>query len=188
MGYFVYFAKKMADFAWFCMILHFSNSVYIMSGQTFTKNAKNGQFLASFWNPEACGQTVLPGRSLMYIRTKISGKYKINIHRCPKICWWCQANFGDSSGAEGEPSSGLELLLKTSTETSYFGTSFWPQIFYRCGEEEESQILYKKVKSFLRFCSIQHEVITTTIRLLLSTVSTVFENHSKCRIRNCERS
>ena len=76
MGDFVYFAKKMADFAWFCMILHFSNSVYIMSGQTFTKNAKNGQFLASFWNPEACGQTVLPDGSIL-MRQKLMENAKI---------------------------------------------------------------------------------------------------------------
>ena len=34
--------------------------VYILNGQKFIKNAKNGQFR----KPEACGQTVLPDRSL----------------------------------------------------------------------------------------------------------------------------
>ena len=34
--------------------------VYILSGQKFIKNAKNSQFWRVFWNPEACGQTVLP--------------------------------------------------------------------------------------------------------------------------------
>ena len=28
--------------------------------QKFIKNAKKWPFLASFWKPEACGQTVLP--------------------------------------------------------------------------------------------------------------------------------
>ena len=39
--------------------------VYILSGQKLIKNAKNGPFLASFWKPEACGQTVLPDRSIL---------------------------------------------------------------------------------------------------------------------------
>ena len=39
--------------------------IYILSGQKFVKNAKNGPFWRVFWNPEACGQTVLPDRSLL---------------------------------------------------------------------------------------------------------------------------
>ena len=39
--------------------------VHILSGQNLIKNAKNGQFFASFWKPEACGQTVLPDRSIL---------------------------------------------------------------------------------------------------------------------------
>ena len=35
--------------------------VHILSGQKFIKN---WSILASFWTPEACGQTVLPDRSL----------------------------------------------------------------------------------------------------------------------------
>ena len=31
--------------------------IYILSGQKLIKNAKKGPFLASFWKPEACGQT-----------------------------------------------------------------------------------------------------------------------------------
>ena len=46
--------------------------VYILSRQKLIKNAKNG-FLASFWKPEACGQTVLPDRSVL-IRQKNGGK------------------------------------------------------------------------------------------------------------------
>ena len=34
-----------------------------MSGQKLVKNAKKWSILASFWKPEACGQTVLPDRS-----------------------------------------------------------------------------------------------------------------------------
>ena len=41
------------------------SNVYISSGQKFIKNAKNGPILASFWKPEAFGQTELPDRSLL---------------------------------------------------------------------------------------------------------------------------
>ena len=47
--------------------------VYILSGQKFIKNAKNGPFWRVFDKPEACGQTVLPDRSV-FNRTKIGGK------------------------------------------------------------------------------------------------------------------
>ena len=36
-----------------------------MSEQKFIKNAKNSQFWGVFEKPEACGQTVLPDRSLL---------------------------------------------------------------------------------------------------------------------------
>ena len=39
--------------------------VYILIGQKFIKNAKNGQFWWSFWKPEACGQAALPDRSVL---------------------------------------------------------------------------------------------------------------------------
>ena len=39
--------------------------VYILSGQKLIKNAKNGPFWRGFWKPEACGQTVLPDRSVL---------------------------------------------------------------------------------------------------------------------------
>ena len=45
-------------------IARLASYVYILSGQKLINNAKNGQFLASFWKSEACGQTVLPDRSL----------------------------------------------------------------------------------------------------------------------------
>ena len=38
--------------------------VYILSGQKLIKNAKNGQFWQVFEN-KACGQTVLPDRSVL---------------------------------------------------------------------------------------------------------------------------
>ena len=44
--------------------------VYILSGQKLIKKAKKLSILASFWKSEACGQTVLPDRSLL----KIGGK------------------------------------------------------------------------------------------------------------------
>ena len=39
--------------------------VYILSGQKLIKNAKKWSSLASFCNPKACGQTVLPDRSVL---------------------------------------------------------------------------------------------------------------------------
>ena len=39
--------------------------VYILSGQTFIKNAKKWSIFASFWKPEACCLTVLPDRSIL---------------------------------------------------------------------------------------------------------------------------
>ena len=39
--------------------------VYILSGQKLIKNAKKWSTLASFWKTEACGQTVLPDRSVL---------------------------------------------------------------------------------------------------------------------------
>ena len=38
--------------------------IYILSGQKFIKNAKNGQF-GDFWKSDDWGQTVLPDRSLL---------------------------------------------------------------------------------------------------------------------------
>ena len=38
---------------------------YILNGQKLIKNAKKLSILASFWIFEACGQTVLPDRSLL---------------------------------------------------------------------------------------------------------------------------
>ena len=38
--------------------------VYILNEQKLIKNAKKWSILASFWKPEACGQTVLPDRSV----------------------------------------------------------------------------------------------------------------------------
>ena len=39
--------------------------VYILSGQKLIKNGQKWCILASFWKPEACGQTVLPDRSVL---------------------------------------------------------------------------------------------------------------------------
>ena len=39
--------------------------VFILSGQKFVKNAKNGPFWRVFEKTEACGQTVLPDRSIL---------------------------------------------------------------------------------------------------------------------------
>ena len=39
--------------------------VYILRGQKLIENAKNGPFWRVFEKPEACGQTVLPARSVL---------------------------------------------------------------------------------------------------------------------------
>ena len=39
--------------------------VYILSGQKFIQKCQKYSILASFWKPEACGQTVLPDRSVL---------------------------------------------------------------------------------------------------------------------------
>ena len=39
--------------------------VYILSGRKLIKNGKNDPFWRVFWKPEACGQTVLPDRSVL---------------------------------------------------------------------------------------------------------------------------
>ena len=43
---------------------HCERSVYILRRQKLIKNAKNGPF-GEFLKPEACGQTVLPDRSVL---------------------------------------------------------------------------------------------------------------------------
>ena len=48
-----------------------TSKVYIFSGQKLSKSAKNSQF----WKLEACGQTVLPDRSIL-IGQKIVGKWQ----------------------------------------------------------------------------------------------------------------
>ena len=54
--------------------------VYNLRGQKFIKN---GQFLASFWKPEACGQTVLPERPISMgqklVKNAKSEKFKWDI-------------------------------------------------------------------------------------------------------------
>ena len=49
--------------------------VYILSGQKLIKNA----ILATFWKPEACGQTVLPDRSVLI------GQKLVENAKIPKI-------------------------------------------------------------------------------------------------------
>ena len=54
---------------------------YILSGQKFTKNAKNSQFWRVFDKPETCGQTVLPDRSLLKVQ-KFVENAKIEKFKC----------------------------------------------------------------------------------------------------------
>ena len=52
-----------------------------MSGQKFTENAKHGQFWRVFEKPRACGQTVLPDRSVI-IGQKLAENTKIQKFKC----------------------------------------------------------------------------------------------------------
>ena len=42
--------------------------VYILSGQKLIEKCQKWSTLASFWKSKACGQTVLPDRSILYGR------------------------------------------------------------------------------------------------------------------------
>ena len=55
--------------------------VYILSRQKLVKNAKNGQFWRVFKKTEACGQTVLPDRSVL-IGQKLTENAKIKKFKC----------------------------------------------------------------------------------------------------------
>ena len=55
--------------------------VYILSGQKLIDNAKNWSILASFWKPKACGQTVLPDKSVL-IGQELVKKVKIQKFKC----------------------------------------------------------------------------------------------------------
>ena len=55
--------------------------VYILNRQKLIKNAKKWSILASFWKPEACGQTVLPDRSVL-IGQKMVENAKIQKFKC----------------------------------------------------------------------------------------------------------
>ena len=57
-----------------------ASSVYILSGQKLIKMSKRS-ILASFWKPEACGQTVLPDRSVL-IGQKLMENAKIEKFKC----------------------------------------------------------------------------------------------------------
>ena len=57
-----------------------------MSRQKLIKNAKNGPFCASFWKPEACGQTVLPDRSVL-IGKKLVENAKIQKFKMRHFEW-----------------------------------------------------------------------------------------------------
>ena len=55
--------------------------VYILSEPMLIKNVQKGSILASFWKPEACGQTVLPDRSVL-IGQKLVENAKIEKFKC----------------------------------------------------------------------------------------------------------
>ena len=52
--------------------------VYILSGQKFIKNAKKKAKMEIFWIPEACGQIVLPDRSILIVK-KLVENVKIQL-------------------------------------------------------------------------------------------------------------
>ena len=60
---------------------YIASYVYILSGQKFIKNAKNAQFDEVFFKLEACGQTVLPDKSVL-IRQKLMKNAKIKKFKC----------------------------------------------------------------------------------------------------------
>ena len=55
--------------------------VYVLSGQKLMENDKKWSILASFWKPEAFGQTVLPDRSVL-IGQKMVENAKILKFKC----------------------------------------------------------------------------------------------------------
>ena len=61
--------------------------VYILSRQKFIENAKKSSILASFWKHEACGQTVLPDRSILI------GQKLVENAKIPKFKWDILSNF-----------------------------------------------------------------------------------------------
>ena len=52
--------------------------VFILNGQKLIKKCQKWSILASFWKPKACGQTVLPDRSVS-IRRKLVENPKIQM-------------------------------------------------------------------------------------------------------------
>ena len=75
--------------------------VYILSGQKLIKNAQKWCILASFWKPEACGQTVLPDRSVLigqkWVENAKIGKFKCDISANFQTMWQCLKNLSNWS-------------------------------------------------------------------------------------------
>ena len=97
--------------------------VYILSGQKLIKNAKNGPFLGSFSKPEACGQIVLPDRSLL-IRQKLVENAKIKNFKCDIL-----SNF--QTMCKGVKSSEMQLIQTSRVARTYFDASFSHLMHYR---------------------------------------------------------
>ena len=55
--------------------------LYVLSAQKLIKNCQKWSNLASFWKLKACGQTVLPDRSVL-IGQKNGGNAKIQKFKC----------------------------------------------------------------------------------------------------------
>ena len=75
-----------------------------MSGQKLIENAKKWSILASFWKPEACGQTVLPDRSILIgqklVENSNSKKFKCDILSNFQTLWcrWKGSIYQSKSG------------------------------------------------------------------------------------------
>ena len=94
--------------------------VYILSGQKLIKNCQKWSILASFWKPEACGQTVLPDRSVLIGQKLVENA---NIKKSNATFWvifkQCESRkknnllgtFADSSKCTLMPKIQFELCL-----------------------------------------------------------------------------
>ena len=68
---------------------------YILSGQKLIENAKKLSILASFWKPEACGQTVLPDMSFLKGQ-KLVGNAQIQQNQMRHFGWFSNdVKYGD---------------------------------------------------------------------------------------------
>ena len=97
------------------LIVSAANYVCILSGQKLIKNAKKWSILASFWKPEACGQTVLPDRSVL-IGQKLVENAKMQKFKCDILSNFQTMN---SVGKLSKDSTYLLIQVMTSNVTLF---------------------------------------------------------------------